>query len=161
MSIIQHTHVPAGWYLDGMAEGSLRWWDGSDWTNDVRPVAAPVLVPVPPMDVEYVPGESIPIQPDIAVQDISDHDVAQQGFVDQGVVDQGTLEQGLVEQGLVEQQPAAQHVIELDDSPTGAGEHADPAIEAPAEFLTTPALSRRQLREMLGGPLVTDAPTDQ
>lgn len=115
MSIIQHTHVPAGWYSDGVAEGSLRWWDGTDWTHDVRSIFAPVLVPVPPMDVEYVPGESLPIEP---------------GFVE----------------------------IHRDLSGLLA---SVPERRAPVRLVTTSALSRRQLREMLGGPLVTGAPTDR
>ena len=43
---MEHTHVPAGWYPDGVTDDSLRWWDGTDWTHDVRPLAAPTLVPV-------------------------------------------------------------------------------------------------------------------
>ena len=115
MSIIQHTRAPAGWYSDGVADGSLRWWDGTDWTNDVRPIAAPVLVRVPPMDVEYVPGESLPVEPD-SVE--TPHDLS-------------TLLASV------------------------------PERQAPVHPSTTSALSRRQLREMLGGPLVTDTPTDQ
>ena len=115
MSIIQHTRAPAGWYSDGVADGSLRWWDGTDWTHDVRPIAAPLLVPVPPMDVEYVAGESLPVEPD-SVE--IPHDLP----------------------GLLA---------------------AVPEQRAPVQLETTSALSRRQLREMLGGPLVTDTPTDQ
>ena len=115
MSIIQHTRVPAGWYSDGVADGSLRWWDGTDWTHDVRPIAAPVLVPVLSMDVEYVAGESMPVQP-VSVE-IS-HDLP----------------------GLLASVPERR---------------------APVQPSTLSALSRRQLREMLGGPLVTDTPSDQ
>ncbi|MBG6054127.1 hypothetical protein IWX81_000517 [Salinibacterium sp. CAN_S4] len=120
MSIIQNTHVPAGWYPDGVAEGSLRWWDGTDWTHDVRPIAAPVLVPVPPMDVEYVPGESLPVEPAHREPDSIEvsHDLS----------------------SLLASVPERQ---------------------TPVQLVTTSALSRRQLREMLGGPLVTEAPTDQ
>ena len=115
MSIIQHTHVPAGWYPDGVADRNLRWWDGTDWTTDVRPIAAPVLVRVPPMDVDYVPWESLPVEPD-SVE--TPHDLS-------------TLLASV------------------------------PERQAPVHPSTTSALSRRQLREMLGGPLVTDTPIDQ
>ncbi|MDT9593281.1 DUF2510 domain-containing protein [Nocardioides zeae] len=30
--------TPAGWYPDG--QGGLRWWDGQQWTSDVRPAGA-------------------------------------------------------------------------------------------------------------------------
>ncbi|TFB84113.1 DUF2510 domain-containing protein [Cryobacterium algoricola] len=29
--------VPAGWYNDGTGTGTIRWWDGSAWTNNVQP----------------------------------------------------------------------------------------------------------------------------
>lgn len=33
--------VPAGWYPDPRGGGSLFYWDGSEWTGDVQPAAAP------------------------------------------------------------------------------------------------------------------------
>lgn len=110
MSIIEHAQVPAGWYPDGVADDSLRWWDGTDWTNDVRSVAAPVLVSVPQMDIEYVPGESLAVDP---------------------------------------------HLVIVDDVPS---ELLTPVPERQASDQRSDAapLSRRQLREMLGGPLVTE-----
>jgi len=33
------TNAQAGWYDDG--SGTMRWWDGSAWTEQVRPAAAP------------------------------------------------------------------------------------------------------------------------
>jgi Protein of unknown function (DUF2510) len=125
MSIMQNTHVPAGWYPDGIAQDSLRWWDGAEWTHDVRSVAAPVLVPVPPMDVEYVPGQSLPIEPDLREPDLREPDSVE---------------------------------VSHDLSSLLA---SVPERQAPVQLVTTSALSRRQLREMLGGPLVTEAPTDQ
>ncbi len=115
MSLIEHTHVPAGWYPDGVADDSLRWWDGTDWTNDVRSIAAPTLVRVPHLDVEYVPGESTASEPDAL------------------------------------------------NIPDDVSELLTPATEPESsdQLSPTSALSRRQLREMLGGPLVTEAPTDQ
>ncbi|MGV8896414.1 MAG: DUF2510 domain-containing protein [Rhodoglobus sp.] len=112
MSLIQHAHVPAGWYPDGVADDSLRWWDGTDWTNDVRSVAAPILVAVPPMDVEYVPAESLAIEPTPVITPETVFD-------------------------LLTPVPERQ----------ASDQHAD-----------TQVLSRRQLREMLGGPLVTETP---
>ncbi|MBC7591316.1 MAG: DUF2510 domain-containing protein [Salinibacterium sp.] len=114
MSTIEHTKVPAGWYSDGVANGSLRWWDGRDWTTDVRPVAAPVLVSVEPAVVDYVPGIS-----------------------------------SIIEPTLLEQPHAFPTLLTL-----------VPERSASAQLSTT-ALTRRQLRERLGGPLVTDAPPDQ
>lgn len=115
MSIIEHTHVPAGWYPDGVADDSLRWWDGTDWTNDVRSAAAPILVAVAPIVVEYVPGESLPNEPSLV--SIPDN---------------------------------VSELLASAPEPQTAVEPSPPS-----------ALSRRQLREMLGGPLVTDTPTDQ
>jgi hypothetical protein len=33
------TNAQAGWYDDG--SGTMRWWDGSAWTEQVQPAAAP------------------------------------------------------------------------------------------------------------------------
>ncbi|MFJ3322531.1 DUF2510 domain-containing protein [Curtobacterium sp. NPDC086286] len=33
------TNAQAGWYDDG--SGTMRWWDGSAWTDQVQPAAAP------------------------------------------------------------------------------------------------------------------------
>ena len=115
MSLIEHIRVPAGWYSDGIAVDCLRWWDGTDWTHDVRPIAAPTLVPVPPTDIEYVPGESMAIVPTL--------------------------------------------VNILDDAPVLLA--SVPERQASDQLSSTSALSRRQLREMLGGPLVTETTTGQ
>lgn len=37
--------TPAGWYPDPSAPGSQRWFDGSSWTDQVRPAEA---APAPP-----------------------------------------------------------------------------------------------------------------
>ncbi len=34
--------APAGWYDDGQHPGQERYWDGAQWTEQFRPVAAPV-----------------------------------------------------------------------------------------------------------------------
>ncbi|WP_083295027.1 DUF2510 domain-containing protein [Curtobacterium sp. BH-2-1-1] len=34
------TNAQAGWYDDG--SGTMRWWDGSAWTEQVQPAAAPL-----------------------------------------------------------------------------------------------------------------------
>jgi hypothetical protein len=31
--------VPQGWYPDPTGTGTLRWWDGSQWTNHTQPEA--------------------------------------------------------------------------------------------------------------------------
>jgi hypothetical protein len=41
-----HPLPAAGWYDDGATAGVLRWFDGSAWTEQTMPVAAPVHVPV-------------------------------------------------------------------------------------------------------------------
>jgi hypothetical protein len=33
------TNAQAGWYDDG--SGTMRWWDGTAWTSEVQPAAAP------------------------------------------------------------------------------------------------------------------------
>ncbi|CAN5314392.1 hypothetical protein BH11ACT4_BH11ACT4_23900 [soil metagenome] len=38
MSIAEQHNVPAAWYPDQNVPGQLRWWDGHDWTADVRPL---------------------------------------------------------------------------------------------------------------------------
>ncbi|MCB1298314.1 MAG: DUF2510 domain-containing protein [Microthrixaceae bacterium] len=47
------TEPSAGWYPDpaATASGTLRWWNGTSWSTEVRaakPVAAPPLSPPPP-----------------------------------------------------------------------------------------------------------------
>jgi len=37
MSIAEQHNVPAAWYPDQSVPNQLRWWDGRDWTSDVRP----------------------------------------------------------------------------------------------------------------------------
>jgi hypothetical protein len=31
--------TPAGWYLDPRTPGRTRWWDGSQWTSQLQPIA--------------------------------------------------------------------------------------------------------------------------
>lgn len=38
----EQNDVPAAWYPDQNTPGQLRWWDGRDWTADVRPLSVPV-----------------------------------------------------------------------------------------------------------------------
>lgn len=38
---------PAGWYEDGVTAGQERYWDGAQWTDQFRPLAAP-MPPAPP-----------------------------------------------------------------------------------------------------------------
>ncbi|MCU1578868.1 MAG: hypothetical protein JWP19_1072 [Rhodoglobus sp.] len=45
MSIAEHQDVPAAWYPDRTDPSQLRWWDGGDWTDDVRPMIAAVPQP--------------------------------------------------------------------------------------------------------------------
>ncbi|PCN49480.1 hypothetical protein Csp2054_00500 [Curtobacterium sp. 'Ferrero'] len=37
------TNVQPGWYDDG--SGTMRWWDGNAWTEQVQPAAAPAPAP--------------------------------------------------------------------------------------------------------------------
>jgi len=39
--------APAGWYEDGVTAGQERFWDGTQWTDQFRPLA-PAAPPVPP-----------------------------------------------------------------------------------------------------------------
>jgi len=37
--------VGAGWYADPVVDGNERWWDGSTWSEHVRPYASPAPAP--------------------------------------------------------------------------------------------------------------------
>ncbi|WP_350348907.1 DUF2510 domain-containing protein [Agromyces sp. G08B096] len=53
--------TPAGWYDDGSGTGTLRYWDGSAWTEHrmpAPPAAAPDAAAVPP--VESAPAAAVP-----------------------------------------------------------------------------------------------------
>jgi hypothetical protein len=55
MSIAEHQDVPAAWYPDQTDPSQLRWWDGGDWTDDVRPMIAAVPQPEAPRAEPDVP----------------------------------------------------------------------------------------------------------
>lgn len=55
MSIAEHQDVPAAWYPDQTDPSQLRWWDGGDWTDDVRPMIAAVPQPEGPRAEPDVP----------------------------------------------------------------------------------------------------------
>ncbi len=38
MSLIERGVVPAGWYPDQSGAEQLRWWDGDQWSTEVRPL---------------------------------------------------------------------------------------------------------------------------
>lgn len=85
--------MPAGWYPDQSGVEQLRWWDGDQWSAEVRPLV-------------------IDIVPDFARSSSN--------------------------------RPAS-----------------TPERSAPAPTLSSDTLTRRQLREMLGGPLTTHTITEQ
>jgi uncharacterized membrane protein YgdD (TMEM256/DUF423 family) len=48
----------AGWYQD--PNGSTRWWDGQQWTDQVQSVPAPAPVPSDPGSAFFVPSAVTP-----------------------------------------------------------------------------------------------------
>lgn len=63
---------PAAWYADPQDPASLRYWDGSQWTDQTRPLVAPE--PVAPQPVAV--AEPVQVQP-IAVQSVEVQPVPQ------------------------------------------------------------------------------------
>jgi hypothetical protein len=39
---------PAGWYRDRRNSQMMRWWDGEHWSDQTRPIGAPLTAPAPP-----------------------------------------------------------------------------------------------------------------
>jgi hypothetical protein len=80
MSIAEHQDVPAAWYPDRTDPSQLRWWDGGDWTDDVRPMIAAVPQP----EAARAEPEAARAEPDVPVMQTRRglHAVAQhaQGF---------------------------------------------------------------------------------
>ncbi|MFT7602324.1 MAG: hypothetical protein ACI8TP_005292 [Acidimicrobiales bacterium] len=53
--------VPAGWHPDPSTPGQERYWDGMQWSHDVRPIASPADMPPP---AQMLPSASAsPIAP--------------------------------------------------------------------------------------------------
>lgn len=50
----------AGWYTDPADAANARWWDGSQWTDEVRLIAPPVLAPVSIVPAVVVPAVVVP-----------------------------------------------------------------------------------------------------
>ncbi|OJX64132.1 MAG: hypothetical protein BGO95_02530 [Micrococcales bacterium 73-13] len=57
--------TPAGWYEDGVTAGQERYWDGTQWTDQFRPLApaAPVVEPTPAAAPAAAPTAYPPYQP--------------------------------------------------------------------------------------------------
>ncbi|MGB9375821.1 MAG: DUF2510 domain-containing protein [Jiangellales bacterium] len=53
------TSAPAGWYLDPAGSRSVRYWDGQQWTNRLRPLAPAnrMLVPTVPRTSRPAPAQ--------------------------------------------------------------------------------------------------------
>lgn len=55
MSDVSTGGTPAGWYEDGVTAGQERYWDGTQWTDQFRPILppappAPPVVPAAPVE---------------------------------------------------------------------------------------------------------------
>lgn len=99
VSLIERGTVPAGWYPDQSGADQLRWWDGQQWSTEVRPL---VIDMVP----DFASVSSTAIRP----------------------------------------------------APTPERSTPAPSVQVQYDPNT---LTRRQLREMLGGPLTTHTMTEQ
>lgn len=51
------TTVPAGWYADPQVTGTLRYWDGTRWTEHTAPMPPPTA---PPVQGQAVQGQPAP-----------------------------------------------------------------------------------------------------
>ena len=51
--------VPAGWYADPAGPGTLRYWDGSAWTEHQSAAAATAWAPAAPAGASFGFGESV------------------------------------------------------------------------------------------------------
>jgi len=63
MSFREHENVPAGWYPDEAGD-RLRWWDGSAWTDAVRPRlidSVPDFIKNPTLNDDVVPETLAPV----------------------------------------------------------------------------------------------------
>lgn len=54
--------APAGWYADASDSGQQRWWDGTGWTDHVRP-APLATAPLASPDTAQPTGNGTPVQP--------------------------------------------------------------------------------------------------
>ena len=123
MSLIERGTAIAGWYPDQSGVEQLRWWDGQQWSSEVRPLV-----------IDMIP-DFVAVKPELA-----------------------TIRAAL---RAVETGPAP--VVPLDDADVVPVYHGDftsrlalaPERLAPAPTSADAPLTRRQLREMLGGPLTT------
>jgi hypothetical protein len=60
--------APAGWYPDATDAGQQRWWDGTGWTDHVRPMSVepepePVTAASTPPDAAQSTANDTPVQP--------------------------------------------------------------------------------------------------
>lgn len=73
MSLIERGTIPAGWYPDQSGADQLRWWDGQQWSTEVRPLVIDMVpdfapAPVTPIRLASTPERSAPA-PSLAQQD--------------------------------------------------------------------------------------------
>lgn len=54
--------APAGWYQDGVTAGQERYWDGTQWTDQFRPLPVPAAPPAPAAPAEPV-APAAPAEP--------------------------------------------------------------------------------------------------
>jgi len=55
--------APAGWYEDGVTAGQERYWDGTQWTDQFRPIAAPAAPAPAPEPVAPPVAAEAPAMP--------------------------------------------------------------------------------------------------
>ena len=129
MSIIEHGSGPAGWYPDRADGQRLRWWTGTGWTDEVRPLLIDTVpdfgkgeITIPEVRA-VIPLFAPPVVP--AAPQPVDHEALA---------------------------PVYDITDRLAPTPERSTPAPDPHLATPATQ-PEPALTRRQLREQLGGPL--------
>lgn len=147
------SQTPAGWYPD--ANGTIRWWDGTQWTEHTQPPPAPPSPPAPAYDA---PTEPPPLEDDRTVirrsldhaDEAADASGASAQPADQPGDTPGDLPtEQLEERGAEPTAPMPSDAPQQPDNPWGAAQTPQPP---PAPPWATPADPQAQQPAAPGYP---------